>query len=207
MRVFIVNGTREYDTLFKSIGHQVVHSLENADLICFTGGADVSPILYGDKAHMHTYSDLFRDEHEKIFFAHSQELEIPAVGICRGGQFLNVMSGGRMYQHVEGHTQSHYMTDLETGETIYVSSTHHQMMMPSADGILIAASHQEGERQWFDGDKFRKDVSTEDIEVVYYPHTNCLCFQPHPEFQQAEFVAMCEYFKSLIERLFVGVEA
>jgi len=120
--------------------------------------------------------------------------------ITKLAQFLNVMSGGRMYQHVEKHTAAHTITDAETGETVYVSSTHHQMMMPAPSGLLVASSSLGGSREWYDGEVFKKDISKEDIEVVYYTHTKCLCFQPHPEFNYAEYDGMREYFSRCVTK-------
>jgi gamma-glutamyl-gamma-aminobutyrate hydrolase PuuD len=201
MNVCIINGSGEYRRLFESMGMTVVTSVANADLVCFTGGADVSPDLYGDKKHPHTGNDAHRDSHETVAFKHAQYLNLPCVGICRGGQFLNVMSGGRMYQDVSGHCQSHEIVDTETGETIYVSSTHHQMMMPSDKAMIVATSRGiTSHREWFDVQVFRRDVNTEGVEVVYYPHTRSLCFQPHPEFSGASFEGMKKYFYSLLER-------
>ena len=203
MRVAIIAGNGEYVELFKSLGHEIVGVSESPDLVCFTGGADVTPGLYGDTKHPQTYNQTDRDRHESELFERFNG-NTPMVGICRGAQFLNVMSGGRMYQHVEKHTRSHSITDVETGEIIYVSSTHHQMMMPSPDALLVATACLGGSREWFDGAVARKDVSDEDIEVVYYDKTNCLCFQPHPEFDYPEFEGMKDYFRRLLSK-YLGV--
>jgi len=66
--------------------------------VVFTGGADVSPFMYGEKKLSVTCNDEHRDEQEKLFF--ERYTKVPKVGICRGGQFLNVMNGGKMWQHV-----------------------------------------------------------------------------------------------------------
>lgn len=204
MKVFIINGGPDYRKLFESLGHSTTHLLREADLCVFTGGADVTPALYGDEQHALTGNHIERDREEAKLFAMCLAENIPMVGICRGAQFLNVCSGGRMYQHVEKHCRSHSLTDAETGETVYVSSTHHQMMMPAATALVVATATLHGEREWFDGNIARKDVSNQDIEVVYYKHTNALCFQPHPEFQAAEYEGMKNYFKGLLSR-FLGV--
>lgn len=202
--VYIEHSSGEYRELFKLLGFKVIDNLEAADLVVFTGGADVSPKLYGDVQHPTTYNDPFRDHKEALVFRFCVEHSIPMVGICRGGQFLNVMSGGRMYQHVDKHTAPHFITDLETGEVVYVSSTHHQMMLPSDKAQLVASSNLGGFREWYDGEVFKRDISSQDIEVVYYEHTNALCFQPHPEFNDVGYESMKQYFKSLLSR-FLGV--
>lgn len=200
-KVFIVNGNREYHDLFKSFGMNIVPNETEVDLLVFTGGADVSPQMYGDKPHKSTFNDYYRDKVEQEFFSWATKNNKKMVGICRGGQFLNVMSGGRMYQDVTGHTRSHYIVDEVTGETVYVSSTHHQMMMPGKAGVLVAHSiNINSNREWVTDGIVMADDSKFGNEVVYYPHTQSLCFQPHPEFNNAEYEGMKAYFRSLLKR-------
>lgn len=198
--VMIIDGGSDYVNMFLEMGYTITKDLIYADLICFTGGADVSPSMYGAKSHRTTHSDAHRDEMERYAFNNAYINGIPMVGICRGGQFLNVMSGGEMYQDVSKHCSPHTITDATTGETVYVSSTHHQMMKMGSEGILVASSTLLGTREWYESGIFKKEVSEQDIEVVYYKHTKCLCFQPHPEFSSVEYVGMRNYFKSLLER-------
>jgi len=201
-KVFIINGSMAYVQLFQELGYAITKDINQADLAVFTGGEDVTPAYYGDKAHHYTYNNPRRDGEEKNLFDLLKKNGVPCVGICRGGQFLNVMSGGRMYQHVDKHAtaRGHSITDLETGDVIHVSSTHHQMMLPVGNYKLIATASLGGFREWFDGNVAKKDISKEDIEVVYYPETNCLCFQPHPEFNGAEYEQMKVYFKHLLNK-------
>ncbi len=199
-KVYIEHSNAQYNELFNQLGFEQVFSPEAADLIVFTGGADVSPAIYGDRPHQYTHSDAFRDAKEARLFEWAVEHDKKLVGICRGGQFLNVMCGGRMYQHVESHCGAHNITDLETGEVIYVSSTHHQMMMPAPGAVLVATSNLRGSREWYDGEVFKRDVSEQDIEVVYYPTFDTLCFQPHPEFDGPQYETMKAYFQHLINK-------
>ena len=110
-----------------------------------------------------------------------------------------------MYQHVQGHGISHDITDLETGSVVYASSTHHQMIKPSPEALLVASSRIGGAREWYEGEVFKRDVSEQDIEVVYYKDQECLCFQPHPEFGSVEYEELKEYFASLLSR-YLGLE-
>lgn len=208
-KVCIVNSSLAYHMLFTSYGFEVVDyvpddTLRPVDLLVFTGGADVSPGLYGHPEHATTYNDVYRDQREAQIFENALLHNIPMVGICRGGQFLNVMSGGEMYQDVGGHGMPHEITDLVTGETVYVSSTHHQMMKPSSEGLLVASSHIGGYREHWDGGIFKRETSEQDVEVVFYEDTRSLCFQPHPEFTSPEYIGMHVYFRSLLER-YLGV--
>lgn len=197
-KVCIVNGSTQYANLLIGLGFQVTDSPLDAELIVFTGGEDVSPSLYGDKQHVYTGSNMTRDAVEGKVFDYAKKKGIPMLGICRGGQFLNVKSGGRMYQHVGKHTSSHFITDAQTGEQVWASSTHHQMMMPGQDAITLAFSTLGGEREWYDGQVFMRDVSNTDYEILFYPDTQCLCVQPHPEFYGAEYQDLRDYLAKLI---------
>jgi phosphoribosylformylglycinamidine (FGAM) synthase-like amidotransferase family enzyme len=204
MKVLIINGNEQYYDMFKALGFTLTATLLDANLVCFTGGSDVSPILYGARSHAFTGNDMYRDEKEMDDFRRAEMMGVPMVGICRGGQFLNVMCGGSMYQHVSTHTNYHNITDAETGEVVYASSTHHQMMKPTSEAVLVAYSTNGGSREWYEGEVFHQDVSTKDIEVVYYKAHNCLCFQPHPEFGSVELDGLKGYFSSLLSR-FLGL--
>lgn len=190
--------------LFKENGWHVVPSLrESPDLVCFTGGADVSPSLYGHPIHTSTFTHAERDKTEEALFKELQAAGIPSVGICRGGQFLNVMHGGCMYQDVTDHTGGHKA--LITGDVIHVSSTHHQMMQPGANAIILGVGFDTAATRTVydpvDGDfhNIPHNKISPDIEVVAYGTD--LCFQPHPEFAvfRPELQPMADKFFHLIE--------
>ncbi len=196
MRVLIIHSSKQYEDMWKELGFSLATTLKDADVVCFTGGEDVTPAYYDAKKHDQTFNNPIRDAKEALFFDDALAMGVPMVGICRGGQFLNVMNGGAMYQHVTKHCGNHHLTDAHTGESVLVSSTHHQMMKPSEDAVIVATANLKGDREWYEGQVFKKDVSDEDIEVVYYPMTQSLCFQPHPEF--TGYPGMREYFKRVL---------
>ncbi len=206
-KVFIACASYEYVRFFAANGYAVVSDINQADFVCFTGGSDVSPHLYNEHKHPSAHCDMQRDVVEKNFFNFAKQHKLPMVGICRGGQFLNVMSGGKMYQHVSNHTRYHYLADVETGERIFCSSTHHQMMRPGEDAIIIATAKEYGWREHMspaDEEKAiiirENSLTLTDIEVVYYPKTEALCFQPHPEFSDESLLDLQKYFFSLVEK-------
>lgn len=194
--VLIINGNGQYERLFEGLGYDPVESLmDQPSLICFTGGADVTPSMYGARPHPRTFSDPDRDRKEQVIFIRSQDRGIPAVGICRGGQFLNVLSGGSMHQHIDGHAtgNNHLIKDIDSGEEIMVSSTHHQMMVPGPKAVVLATA---------DIVKWPLGCEQDDIEVLYYPKTNSLCFQPHPEFFATDHPCVQYFNKCIEEKLF-----
>lgn len=204
--VYIVAGNRYgEERLFTRLGYAITKKPEEADLAVFTGGSDINPSLYGDKQHRLTYTNPQRDGVEVNMYKYFLERGVPMVGICRGGQLLNVMAGGRMYQHIDKHSGGvHEITDLFTGEVIVVNSIHHQMMMPTEKAVIIASAYLGANREWMEGEVLKRDVSKEDIEVVFYPEIKGLCFQAHPEMAGEDLQPMVDYFHKLINK-YLGV--
>lgn len=197
-KVAIVNPNSQYIRMFQERGWEIVDKIGDADLVQFTGGEDVTPAYYGALPHPTTYCNPTRDAFEKAIFERCISGGVPMVGICRGGQFLNVMSGGAMWQDVDNHAihGTHMLFDLDTGEVVDVSSTHHQMMKPSSEGNIIATASESYRRE----NVYSIDGGfDDDVEVVYYPNTQCLCFQPHPEYPS--FESCQDYYFDLIERV------
>jgi gamma-glutamyl-gamma-aminobutyrate hydrolase PuuD len=128
-----------------------------------------------------------RDTKEVAIFDRALELGLPMVGICRGGQFLNVMNKGKLWQHVTNHCGEHLAyvevpPFRENGKrrVVKVTSTHHQMMIPTDEAVLLMTATEAYEKN---GPQLSVLGKREpDVESCFYTDTNCLCFQPHPEF-------------------------
>lgn len=208
LNVFVIDGERGYQAMWHKKGHKIVHYLEKADVVQFTGGEDVSPHLYCPMKHPNTYNNVIRDEFELGIYLEAIRQGKYIAGICRGGQFLNVMNGGTMIQHVTGHAihGTHELTDMVTGEKHQVTSTHHQMMVMGARGELVATANLGGSKDIIvDGvfvttESNDEDYPDYDTEVVWYEGTKSLCFQPHPELNG--YSGCTDYFFSLVERYF-----
>lgn len=201
LRVYVVGGGFQYIQMFFNEGFFGSRSVEDADIVCFTGGEDVSPSLYQEAALNTTNFNGERDDYEMDVFVKATCLQKPMVGICRGGQFLNVMNGGKMWQHVNGHAVAagHPILDVESGEWIKgMTSTHHQMMIPASDALVLALAAEATYKQSCSKVEERKNPDTDDVEAVWYSGTRSLCFQPHPEY----FEGSCRnYFFDLLNRL------
>ena len=188
-KVYIIGGNDEYISMFESEGWKVVYDLLDADMLQFTGGEDVTPSIYGEKAHPTTDNNIERDLRERLIFNVAYKQGLPMAGICRGGQFLNVMCGGSLWQNVDGHGRTHVATDTITGENFNVTSTHHQMMVPALNGAEVVVEAQcSTYREHVPHNNSIKifDDKMIDIEAVYYDKFNAFCFQPHPEFYGQE---------------------
>lgn len=202
-KVYIVGGNRQYTEMWVENGFMLEPEPFKADVVQFTGGEDVTPALYGQDRHPHTHNNPARDEMELKIFSECLLRGIPMVGICRGGQFLNVASGGSMWQHIGGHAVggTHKARDERSLRVYQVSSTHHQMMIPASNAVLVGTAHCSTFKEDHHGNIPGNDpLSTPDVEVVWYPQTRSLCFQPHPEFFDPTHPCQIWYY-SLIKEL------
>ena len=186
LEVFIAGGP-DYDRamvqMFAKARCFQAKSVEQADLVIFTGGPDVNPVLYLEEdVHPKTNFDSDRDKADIELFYKAQELGIPMVGICRGSQLLHVMKGGRLFQHIEGHTGPHSMLCSRTQRLFQrISSTHHQGVIYHDGMQIIGESLHKNHDRWLNGTT--KDGSKQvDIEAYFYRQDCILGFQGHPEF-------------------------
>jgi len=163
------------------------------DLILFTGGEDVTPSYYGESKGRYTGNNEGRDNFEDGYmFSRRNMHNVPKLGICRGAQFLTVMSGGSLIQHVNGHATGNNhgleVKYLESIDEYSITSTHHQMMYPydleEERYEIIATSSNFLSNTYLNGINKEKEIprNFEECEIVFYKETNSLCIQGHPEF-------------------------
>lgn len=180
-------------SMFLSKGFTLVDRLENADILCLTGGADIDPLLYGENPLPGTYFSENRDKAEIADFNEAVSRGMFIFGICRGAQLACALNGGKLWQHIEGHGANHMVKELKTGRQIRVSSIHHQMMRPPPEGVEIIAVCNEAHLKvaehkiW----EAKNGLPDDDVEVCYFPATKSLCIQGHPEVGDQEFKDWC----------------
>ena len=172
-----VSYTRQsFIDVFQELGHTViilpVDQPENAknylkivDKIVLTGGADISPHLYGEEpdSKLET-TDPIRDHFEFAAIEAALEAKKPILGICRGLQLLNVYFGGTLYQDLSQtksqikHRQSPTPQEIPTHhviveknstlgflpETYMVNSFHHQVVKDLGQGLRAIAHGTDG---------------------------------------------------------------
>lgn len=176
------------DTMFLSRGWDKADSIDQTDLVIFTGGADVSPELYGEYNQGLSHCNYTRDLREVEVFEYCLANKIACVGICRGAQLLTVLNGGKLVQDYDTEYPedrvgygSHDIVDYETGQIIETSHTHHQVQIPDlSKGELLSV-----------------DTRTCSVEGVFYPETRCYCQQGHPEYNDDAFR---DYFYSILNK-------
>jgi len=208
------NGS-SYHQMWERWGYTPIFNPTIATVIQFTGGEDVNPALYDEMPHPTTYFSRYRDELCLELFDIGKTNGIPMCGICRGGQFLNIANGGKMFQDCDGHAiwDTHGATIRESGLIVDVTSTHHQIMRPNMDkGIVLLEAFPLGtykeymihnpelSDKWIVWDNNTAD----DIEGVYYEETNSLCYQPHPEYCDED--SSCVQTYKLFIREYLGLD-
>lgn len=189
LRVLVVGGGFQYLKMFFDAGFKGATNIDDADVICFTGGADVDPEFYGEEPIEQTNFYSKRDHDEALIFGQALALKKPMIGICRGSQLLNVLNGGKLWQDVNNHAigGTHVIVDLRQGiERAGMTSTHHQQMIPGDDAEIIALAALSTRKVNQSTVLERDPPELDDVEVVWYPQSLCLCFQPHPEFQHGD---------------------
>lgn len=188
--------------LFEMCGIDRADNMDEADIVQFIGGADVNPMLYGEQPLSVTSYNVHTDDRDLIGWRAAKDKI--KVGICRGGQFLNVMNGGKLWQDVNNHCGSHWAVDRFTGQRVMVTSTHHQQFRPAQTAITILTAREttfkkSAEHVWNlkDNGTAADDFFKIDHEVVWYPDTRSLCFQPHPEYPEA-YDKCTPYFRDVL---------
>lgn len=160
--------------------------LDGLDGLIVTGGRDVDPAAYGQPPHPATDepADDNRDAWEFGLLKGAIQRGIPALGICRGAQVVNVALGGTLHQHlpdVLGHTH-HQRGNAEfststvrtvpgtrlaalIGESSDAQCYHHQAIDRLGVGLIVSAQDSDGV-----------------VEAVEVPGDNfVLAVQWHPE--------------------------
>lgn len=188
LKVFVVGPAKGYAS-FLNVDYELVNDINDCDFAIFTGGTDVDSIKYGEERIPESESpDFVRDQYETEMFWSLRAHGIPMLGICRGSQFLTVMNGGKLVQHINGHGGGHNIVDLKTKKIYTDTSGHHQMMYPfhlnNEDYKIIAYASPDRSDVYLGLSCIHLDFKERNLrepEIVYYPRSRCLCIQGHPE--------------------------
>lgn len=207
-KLFVVGGSNGYAGWILKLDYELTQNHEAADLFMFTGGEDIDPALYGETVGHNTHYNKIRDEYELKFYAYAYCNSIPMIGICRGGQFLTAQAGGKLVQD-SIHPSKHNIVTSD-GQRLEVTSSHHQQFLVAKDytgfeegvdyfllGYAENLSHYHTDGRGID---YGFPVDYKEPEVVYYPETNALAIQSHPEWQEYNHPTV-RYFQNLVKQL------
>lgn len=168
---------------------------DEADIIVFEGGQDISCSLYGEKRGIHTQTGEHlstRDLQEIDLYKKSVDNDKLIISICRGHQLCAVLNGASLIQHVNNHSGYHQVKNFD-GTTCVTNSIHHQMVNPWklnkekylllqwTEGISNTYLNGENQEIEFSLEAFTDEGLIKEVESLYFPDTKCLTFQHHPE--------------------------
>lgn len=189
--IYVVGRSIGYPSWIKD--YELVNNINDADIVFFTGGEDVTPSYYGMEKHPYTWNNPSRDAVEKEIFD-----SIPSdkfvLGVCRGSQFLCAMNGGILVQDCDNHALggTHSIIN-KNGDKYQITSTHHQMQCPywmNKDYYDILYWSEKNRCTHYDGYCEDGDLNSNwkeewvEPEIVYYHvpgKPRCLAIQGHPE--------------------------
>ena len=130
-----------------------MYAFDDAKLIIFTGGGDISPYIYGED-NWASYGSSVRDFVELKILDMCLKSNKKILGVCRGHQLINAYFGGKLVQDLfrglgvshNGHHELIYLTQESIIGKFFqngVNSMHHQGVIEVGDG-LIPTSEYEG---------------------------------------------------------------
>jgi putative glutamine amidotransferase len=172
-------------------GFSIGELVEQVDGLLLEGGADVSPLSYGEAPLKPEWAgDCERDQYEITLIEACLRRDKPILGVCRGIQMLNVALGGTLYQDIqtalpdalvhrdwEQYDQLFHEVRIDSGSYLHrlfdttggtINSVHHQSVKALGRDLVVEA------------------ISPEDgiIEAVRLAGDNyAVAIQWHPEFQ------------------------
>lgn len=178
---------RAFSEMFVRTGSKMVKTPEEADLVVFTGGADVDPLLYGETQHATTIISPDRDKKDLNLYHKCLDLGIPMFGVCRGFQFLAVMNGCKLYQDLDGHNGEHSLW-LNRDKMVIKStpSVHHQAVRRGNDKMDVLAEIAHTTKRHLNNQD-SEDGITQIVEAAFFRETCCLGVQGHPEYAGYNF--------------------
>ena len=137
---------------------EIVESLlDVTDGVLLIGGKDYDPRSYGETPHPETVMTRKRPNFDLVFARAALRRDLPILGICAGCQLLNIVTGGKLIQHLgnaEKHTKGVFHAATVTssgffaravgaavGDSLTVNSFHHQAVDPEhlGTGIRVTA--------------------------------------------------------------------
>jgi len=213
-KILVLNG-ESYASAVKDIGPVVtdmtefLHKPTDFRCVLFTGGEDVSPELYDDASPKgYCHNNELRDKVEQNVFKLAYANNIAMAGICRGIQFLNVMAGGKLIHHLDGHSvgKSHLMTTTIQEAPILVNSLHHQAVIPPDDAVIIGWSTVQLSKKYIGFQDHHINYDGKEIEAMVIPKYNIFAVQYHPEMMSEDSTGYIFFNAGLTTFLEMGAD-
>ena len=159
--------------------------VDRIDGLVLAGGPDIDPSRYGQSPDPSVDTpNAARDAFEIAMAEIAIDTTIPTLGVCRGGQILNVAAGGSLVQHRPEHARYESPPDADVhsveldadsipgrayGTSTEVNSFHHQVVGDVGDGIRVVGRAKDG-----------------DVEAIEFTGKPIVGVQWHPEMYQRQ---------------------
>ena len=146
--------------LFPIFNDEIIkEQIKKCDGFLFIGGKDYPAKIYGMKSDSNEEPMLEQRTDYDIKIARMVlNTKLPVLGICGGCQLINIVKGGKMITHVDGHkgekdiyhsvniTEDGILRKLFKREKLRVNSAHHQVIDPNfiSNKLKITAMTDDG---------------------------------------------------------------
>ncbi|NIR50051.1 MAG: gamma-glutamyl-gamma-aminobutyrate hydrolase family protein [candidate division Zixibacteria bacterium] len=123
--------------------------LQVIDGLVLAGGGDIAPDNYGGKDHPKISEvDPERDRLELEIARKVLQLDIPVLGICRGQQVLNVVTGGNLIEHIPDQFGERIIHRSEKEENIEhpvkINSDSQLAKILDVSSLSVVSKHHQG---------------------------------------------------------------
>lgn len=180
--------------------------ISKLDGILFSGGTDIDPKHFGENTlPQNGEVNPYRDETELFLAKLAFQRNLPALGICRGVQIMNIALGGTIYQDIQTQYQGEHIKHSQSAPSWYpchkviikkesklfnildqgeieVNSFHHQALKQIAKDFQVSATSPDG--------------ITEAIESPF--HQFYIGVQWHPELMWEKSSHMLKLFEAFV---------
>lgn len=164
---------------------------EYLDGLILQGGADVSPLAYGEEPLRPEWGgDPVRDAYELELLQEFMEAGKPVLGICRGMQLINVAQGGTLYQDLPSQqsgniAHEHGDFDRNVHSVSFAEGGMLARWFSGASGGSVVSIHHQGIKSF--GRDVVVEATAEDqvVEALRWKGKSFVFgIQWHPEFHQ-----------------------
>ena len=179
--------------------------LATVDGLILSGGGDIDPDRYSGRRHESNYGiDHERDALELSLARRIIDLEMPALGICRGAQLMNVALGGTLIEHIPdevGEEVLHRAPPREpTRHSVRLKSQSLLSRMLGCDEFEATSWHHQALRALAAGFEAVAHAPDGTIEAIEMPdHPWLIAVQWHPELTAASDPLQQRLFDALVE--------